>query len=129
MTVHDDELSAVLRRFKGMAMFERYEITSPVSRGDDGDTPLHIAAFDNDVSSLEVMLPYVKCLDVKGGLGYTPLHYAVLHGAVDAARLLIVSGSDVSVEGDYGDTPLEMMRSREAFAALLMDLPRLTGQR
>lgn len=128
MTVHDDELSAVLRRFKGMAMFERYEITSPVSRGDDSDTPLHIAAFDNDVSSLEVMLPYVKCLDVKGGLGYTPLHYAVLHGAVDAARLLIASGSDLLVEADYGETPLDMMRSRDAFSTLLEELPRLPGQ-
>lgn len=123
MNASDDALNLILRRYREMAMFEDYEITSPVSRGNDNDTPLHMAAFDNDVPALEAMFPYVSGVDVRGGLGYTPLHYAVLSGAVDAARCLIAKGADLAIEGDYGDTPLEMMMTSEGFAELLVSLP------
>jgi ankyrin repeat protein len=127
MNPEKDNLDLILQPYRDMTMFEDYVLTTPESPGPDDDTPLHIAAFDNDVAALEAMLPFVVNIDVRGGLGYTPLHYAVLHEAVDAARFLIERGAGMEVQGDYDETPLEMMESREKFSELLQWLSRRSG--
>ncbi|AZE99502.1 hypothetical protein C4J95_2040 [Pseudomonas orientalis] len=119
MNVGDESLDGILQPFREMAIFEGYEIHFPESPGRDGDTPLHVAAFANDVNSLKALMPFVTDINVIAGIGYTPLHYAILHGSAASADFLIANGADVGVEGDYGETPLSMMRSSPIFAEIL----------
>jgi hypothetical protein len=115
------QLQLVLAYFKGMAMFEDCELTCPESHATDGDTPLHIAAFDGRFDLLSIMLPFVQNIDVPGDLGNTPLHYTVLKNHVEVARFLLNRGADINRGNDYDDTPLELMKENPAFEAIVQE--------
>lgn len=118
----DDEnsgLSAALSPFRAMAIFDDCELSSPESRGMDGDTPLHVAVLLGRTDLLLDLLPYVRNIDVFGDLNNTPLHYAALKGNAEAVKILVKNGADLNQENDYGDTPLSMMRRSDELADLL----------
>ena len=111
----DRALQLLLSQFRDTAMFEGYEITSPESHGNGGDTPLHVVALDGDIDLLNKMMPFVKDIDVSGDCGYTPLHYAVIWMRPEIAKILIKHGADPTRKNDYGDSPLMCMKGKSEF--------------
>ncbi|PPU67064.1 ankyrin repeat domain-containing protein [Xanthomonas pisi] len=123
MIAHDEpnSLHSVLSEFRKMAMFENYNITGPESRGMDNDTPLHIAALEGRVDILKIFLPFVKNVNIQGGIGNTPLHYAVSKEKLDATHLLLNHKADINFKNDYGDTPLMLMGNKPLFEKIVKE--------
>ncbi|GAW23124.1 hypothetical protein ANO14919_126740 [Xylariales sp. No.14919] len=63
-----------------------------------GGTPIHVAALQNNVSTLDALLSLyngkLDALDLADDQGWTPLHHAVYHCAKDAMRWLLNKGAD-----------------------------------
>lgn len=118
-SIDDDGLVQALARFSQLAIFEDYKLLSPESPGMDGDTPLHVAAFDGDIGALESLLPYVSNIDVRGDIGNTALHSAIAFKRTEMVELLIRYGADVMALNDYDDSPLDMMMRSPEFDSLL----------
>jgi ankyrin repeat protein len=102
-----------------MAMLDDCELVSPESPGACGDTPLHVAAFDNDLESLRSLMPFVRKFNVRGELRFTPLHSTILHGSVEGADYLISLGADLECENDLQEGAVMMMAGRADFADLM----------
>lgn len=111
-------LQSLLSQFRDMAMFEGYDITSPESHGNGGDTPLHVVAMDGDIDLLNEMMPFVKDVDVPGDCGHTPLHYAVIWMHPEIAKILINHGADPNRKNDYGHNPLMAMKCKPEFGEI-----------
>lgn len=114
-----NDLNKLLAPFREMAMFDDCELVSPESPGACGDTPVHVAAFDNDVETLRSLMPFVKNINVRGELRFTPLHNAILHGSVESADYLISMGADLECENDLQENAVMMMAGRADFAYLM----------
>jgi len=112
-------LVIALEYYKKIAMFEDYEITSPISQGMDGDTPFHMAAYDGNLSFIKDMLPFVPDINIEGDIGNTPLHYAVMKAHLEAVQFLLNNGADIFKENDYGYTPLDYMESEAIFEQMV----------
>ena len=72
-----------------------------------GDTPLHSAAEDGDVSEVKVLLAKGAEVDAKNNLGSTPLHEAARKGHLDVVKKLLAKGAEVNAKTNVGDTPLQ----------------------
>jgi ankyrin repeat protein len=76
-----------------------------------GRDPLHYAAKDNDVATVQERLAAGVPVDLaENREGYTPLMFAVQDGAVDAARCLLEAGASLTVTTTAGaaKTPLHV---------------------
>lgn len=70
-----------------------------------GETPLMMAAFDNQAALARLLID--KGADVNK-TGWTPLHYAATRGHVEMMRLLIEMHAYIDAESPNGSTPLMM---------------------
>jgi ankyrin repeat protein len=76
------------------------------SRGESGDTPLHIAAQLGHELICRLLLEAGAAVDTPTDNGDTPLHYAAWNGQEEACRLLLEVGAAVDTAKYNGDTPL-----------------------
>ncbi|WP_258349009.1 ankyrin repeat domain-containing protein [Saccharopolyspora gregorii] len=80
-----------------------------------GRDPLHYAAAENDVTTVQQRLAAGVGVDItEDREGYTPLFFAVQEGALDAARYLLEAGASVRCTTTAGaaKTPLHLAVSR-----------------
>ena len=64
----------------------------------NGNTPLHIAAKDDDTNLLVLLLKYNPKLDSKNDNGFTPLFLAAaISGNADTCKILIDAGATVNI--------------------------------
>jgi ankyrin repeat protein len=84
-------------------------------QGDDGGTPLHLAAWLSRASSVEALLAAGADPNARDQLGQTPLHHASTpqptaspENAARAIHLLAASGADADAHAANGDTPLHL---------------------
>ena len=87
-----------------------------------GDTALHVAIFQKDVSVVKLLLDYGFDPNAKTVRnGYTPLHNAVAANNIEAARLLLRYGANKNIKALDGLTPIDKARKEEkqAFVMLL----------
>ena len=83
-------------------------------RGDDGETPLHMAALNSAKAGvLEALIRHGAEVDARTTRGETPLHWAVGAGrshVYDLAilKVLLDNGADVNARNRDGDTPLHL---------------------
>lgn len=56
-----------------------------------GETPLHLAAYNNTIDCLKLLLaiPGIKLNKGEKGLGHTPLHQAIFHNNIECVKLLL----------------------------------------
>ena len=72
----------------------------------DGSTPLHWAAYGNQVPILQYLIEKQKCdVDKETESGNTPLHVASLTGSVEAVQYLLEHGANKEAKNKKGETP------------------------
>ncbi|RZF33980.1 hypothetical protein LSTR_LSTR006896 [Laodelphax striatellus] len=92
-------------------------------RNEKGETPLHVACINGNLTLVSKLLDQGHPLDVRDNNGWTPLHEAANHGYVDIARELVDRGAAINDAGGPhcdGVTPLLDAASCGHF--LLMDM-------
>ncbi|XP_015595253.1 tonsoku-like protein [Cephus cinctus] len=80
-----------------------------VKRNEKGETQLHVACINGNVTNVEKLLEGGHPTNVKDNCGWTPLHEAANHGHIEIAELLLKAGADVNDPGGAlccGVTPL-----------------------
>lgn len=104
----------ILNKYRKMASFEGCTISFFDDQSSDGDTPIHAAAFLNNVDDLRVMIKDNVDINVRGDIGNTALHYAAMKGNSDVVMLLLEAGCNPNLVNDYGDTPLDFVRGEDS---------------
>ncbi|XP_038078238.1 ankyrin repeat and SOCS box protein 1-like [Patiria miniata] len=82
---------------------------SPPRRDTVSNSPMHQAAFDGDLKTLQKLLLIAdnkKNINLKNHLGCTPLRLAATAGSRPRVELLIAHGADVNLTDIKGQTPL-----------------------
>ena len=77
------------------------------SVGIDGDTPLHVMAWRNDLEGARLLLEAGADVNAVGDMGETPLHVAVGEHSVELVALLIAAGADPNIRSEFGRTAKE----------------------
>jgi ankyrin repeat protein len=77
-----------------------------------GNTPLHLAASNNQVEVVKVLLSFKPDLEIQYtgdgyDTGYTALSIAALNGYADVVRLLLEAGANVNHKSDRNHFPLQ----------------------
>jgi len=112
---HDQTLDQYLQSLSDILFPERAGEPGPVtirSRGSDGDTPLHIAAFAGDRHAVRFLLEADADIDAKGDLSTSPLYCAVSAQHVQIAELLLQYGADPDAENELGFTPRTLAKQK-----------------
>nr|XP_008111738.1 PREDICTED: BRCA1-associated RING domain protein 1 [Anolis carolinensis] len=79
---------------------------SSLKRNHKGETLLHVASIEGDLSSVEHLLKNGADPNVKDYAGWTPLHEACNHGHQDIVALLLQHGALLNATGYQNDLPL-----------------------
>ena len=74
--------------------------------------PIHDAAFDGIIASVQEELDKGVDVNTEDEFGFTPLHFAAIKGYKEIAELLIANGAEVNAKDNQGGTPLD--RAEEA---------------
>lgn len=80
---------------------------SPNAQTNNGDTPLHYAAYMGYVKCATLLIEKGAKLEEKGQNDSTSLHFAAREGQMDLVKLLIEKGATVSCRDKDGDTPMQ----------------------
>ncbi len=103
-------LAGCERTFNDEAYFEEAVLARNLSiKMEDGQTPLHQAAFNNHIGIVKYLLSNGASTTAQDISGATPLHGAVRYGNIDIARLLIENGASVNAKDSLGKTPVLLM--------------------
>jgi ankyrin repeat protein len=89
-----------------------------------GNTPLHWAAFKNEVECVQLLLQFDADADARAHpSGWTPLHDAAYSNSSESIALLISQGAHVDARANSGATPLCFAAQEDAACAaqLLLD--------
>ncbi len=83
------------------------------SCGCDGDTPLHVMAWRNDVEAVELLLHAGANVNAAGDMGETPLHVAVSQDNPEMVAAMLKAGARGDIRSEFGDTPRERAMRRK----------------
>jgi len=84
------------------------------TRGDDGLTAFHLAAQNNRISTLELLIGLGIEVQIDDGEGYSALHCAVEKDQQDAVKLLLQKGATIeSVKHPEIDSPLHITAQKK----------------
>lgn len=81
---------------------------------EDGDLPLHYAAFGNQAGVMELLLTRGAPIDVVNNSGCTALHVSVNKENSACVQVLLSHGCNVNLQDSYGDTALHDAISKDA---------------
>ena len=77
-----------------------------MARDEDRDTPLHKAAFSNNVDLVKILIKHGANVTQRDTIGFTPLHTAALENCTKNVEILIQNGADTNVTNIQEFTPL-----------------------
>src|ERR1700752_3797522 len=80
--------------------------TQVSNKTDAGDSPLHLAAWQDQPAIVLLLLNSGANVDDRGEGGNTPLHYAAKNGSVEVATILINHRANIDAKNASGETPL-----------------------
>uniref|UniRef100_A0A914L9A3 ANK_REP_REGION domain-containing protein n=1 Tax=Meloidogyne incognita TaxID=6306 RepID=A0A914L9A3_MELIC len=78
------------------------------SHNEDGLTPLHQCAIDNNERIVRLLLRYGACVNAKDTELWTPLHAAACCAYIDIVRLLIAHNADLLAVNADGNMPYDI---------------------
>jgi uncharacterized protein len=94
------------------------------SVGYDGDSPLHVVAWRNDLEAVELLISAGANVNAPGEMNETPLHVAVHQGNARMVRAMLLAGAQVDLRSEFGETPMEdAIGQGGEMAALFADAP------
>ena len=73
--------------------------------GDEGRTPLHIAAAQNNVAMIAILIQKGADINARSDGGVTPLRAACDNRSFRAVQALVDHGADQTIADRYGETP------------------------
>ena len=91
-------------------MFPEESGSHPVaidSIGYDGDTPLHVLAWRNDLAGMELLIAAGADVNAQGEMDETPLHIAIRQRNIPMIQALLEAGARDDLRCEFGDTPRE----------------------
>jgi ankyrin repeat protein len=93
------------------------------ARGGDGETPMHVAAFEGHADILSLLLEHGAHVDGRNSSGLTPLQRALRSGKVEAGQCLLDRGADINARDHCGVAPLvwAVMEDKVEFARMLLE--------
>lgn len=101
------------------------DITTRDAVDDDGYTPLHRAAYSNNVEIAKILLEHGANVNAKTEFEWTPLHSAVKWSNAECAALLLQHGTDVNAVSQGQQTALHIAATvsncRETAMTLMME--------
>lgn len=101
------------------------DITTIDSVDEDGYTPLHRAAYSNNVDIAKILIKYGANVNAQTEFKWTPLHSAVKWSNAEVAALLLQHGADVNALSEGQQTPLHIAATvsncRNTAMTLLLD--------
>lgn len=101
------------------------DITTKDSRDEDGYTPLHRAAYSNNVEIARILIQYGADVNARTEMLWTPLHSAVKWSNAEVAAFLLQHGADVNALSEGQQTPLHIAATvsncRETAMTLMME--------
>ncbi|EAY08855.1 ankyrin repeat protein, putative [Trichomonas vaginalis G3] len=75
------------------------------AKDEDGCTPLHYAAGNNNKETAEILISNGADINAKNKDGSTPLHWAAIDGSKETTEILISNGADINAKDKDGCTP------------------------
>ncbi|WP_199101100.1 ankyrin repeat domain-containing protein [Dyella sp. ASV21] len=86
----------------------------------DGDTPLHVMVWRDDVDGVRALIEAGAPVNAVGDMGATPLYVAVLKDLPRIAEALRQAGADPDIRSEFGDTPRERAMAAGGELAILL---------
>jgi len=77
------------------------------SVGYDGDTPLHVLAWQNDLEGFLVLIAAGADVNAQGEMDETPLHIAITRRNIAMIQALRKAGARDDIRCEFGDTARE----------------------
>jgi uncharacterized protein len=88
----------------------------------DGDTPLHVMAWRDDLEGVEMLIRAGANVNAVGDMGETPLHVAISKQNPAMVQALLKAGARDDIRSEFGMTPREKaLREGPAMARLFED--------
>jgi formylglycine-generating enzyme required for sulfatase activity len=110
--VKNDDISSLIFILNSVG----YEKAS--AKGQNGVTPLHIAAALNKPDIVAILVSFGANVDTPTQNGFTPLHWAASRDAVKSLQSLLREGADTDIMTPTGITPLHWAASKNATNAV-----------
>jgi ankyrin repeat protein len=82
--------------------------SDPNSHNEDGLTPLHQCAIDDNEALVRILLKYNADVNAKDTELWTPLHAAACCGYIEIVKLLIHNGADLLAVNSEGNMPYDL---------------------
>jgi ankyrin repeat protein len=76
--------------------------------GNSGIRPIHLAAAQNHLDVVNMLLERNVKVNIQHDTGITPLHYAAKQGNLEMLIALLEDGADVNITMDDGATPADL---------------------
>ena len=107
-----DDKSSALRKMLKPGVFQKSGLAIDAVDA-KGEGLLSMAAFNNAVECMQVLVDAGADVNQCNENGYTPLHYAAGLFHPEAVRILLAAGADPTVQDKDGDMPLNLVRASE----------------
>lgn len=85
-----------------------YDRSCKDSTDEDGYTPLHRAAYNNNVEIAKLLIQYGSNVNSRTLMRWTPLHSAAKWANAECIALLLQHGADINAESEGQQTPLHI---------------------
>ena len=116
-----DESPLMLAALKGLTDLCRQLIGLGADVNKPGWTPLHYAATNGHLATMDLLLEEHAYIDAASPNGTTPLMMAAHYGTAEAVKLLLADGADPALRNEQGLTAIDFaQRASRAEAAELI---------
>jgi len=95
-------------------VFKGADVNQPIN-GNSGIRPIHLAAAQNHLDVVNMLLERNVEVNIQHDTGITPLHYAAKQGNLDMLIALLEDGADVNIPMEDGTTPADLAMNNGHF--------------